>query len=97
MKDNFINVSDIVQEGSYQELSVAGHGATFTEAQTYCLVGGVVLIVFLVFAYVLIKTYILKSCSGCKRLLQCEKDIADLKTTNKLTKEIVEALRGLKK
>lgn len=40
----------------------------------------VVLIFFLTFIYLLIKTFINKSCAGCKRLAKCEKEIKEIKT-----------------
>ena len=48
----------------------------------YFAIGGIFLtiIIFLAFIYLLIKTYINKSCIGCKRLARCEKEIKEIKT-----------------
>ena len=72
------NVEGITQEYLGMEL---------TEPQMYFAIGGffVTIIVFLSFIYLLTKTFINKSCIGCKRLAKCEQKIKDIEERMELS------------
>lgn len=73
---------NITQSGTEQTISGSIHDIGITSTQFYSVLFAftVVLIFFLTFIYLLIKTFINKSCVGCKRLIKCEKEIKEIKT-----------------
>ena len=74
------NFGNITQSGTEQTINADAFDADITPAQFYCVLGSltIILIVFLTFLYLLFKTFINKSCVGCKRLAKCEKNIKDI-------------------
>ena len=72
---------NITQSGTEQEIVGNIHDIGITSMQFYSVLFALTLIViaFLSFIYLLIKSYINKSCAGCKRLGKCEKEIKELK------------------
>ena len=64
------------------DLEQYGMGFAISDTMIIC---ATVLIVA-VFLYLLLKSYINKSCSGCKRLKNCEKEIKEIKENLKAGK-----------
>lgn len=75
-------LENITQSGTEQTINMDAVVTDLTPGQMYFAIGGIFLtiIIFLAFIYLLIKTYINKSCIGCKRLARCEKEIKEIKT-----------------
>jgi|GEM_PF-6001376 len=78
---NIQNFENVMQSGSTQEINANIKDIGFTEAQGYCIIAGFfLLVIFMIFCIKEIaKTYVTKSCAGCKRLKKAEKEITELK------------------
>ena len=82
-------VKDISQD--YNEI-----GLTSTQFYSVLFAFTTLLLFFLTFIYLLIKTYLNKSCAGCKRLKKCEKEIKEIKTNLEVGKYLdFEVLREI--
>lgn len=78
-------LNNIYQSGTTSDIDLAAHYAGLTSEQFYCVVVCATFILS-VLIYMIISTirgYVTKSCVGCRRLIQCEKDIKDIKIRQK--------------
>ena len=69
----------IVDNGSTAD--IVGYSVGITSTQFYSVLFAIttILLFVLTFIYLLIKTYVNKSCAGCKRLKKCENEIKEIK------------------
>lgn len=74
------NIPNNTFKGTVDGITQEYMGLDLTSGQMYFAIGGFFLtvILFLFIMYFLFKTFINKSCVGCKRLAKCEKDIKDI-------------------
>lgn len=101
------NVTNFTQSGTSQVIEVEANNLGFTGYQTYCLIFGLIFLASLsiVLVYKLIKYFVNKSCAGCSRLANCEKEIINIRKQLRLNecvdaesiKEMSEQLKELKK
>lgn len=74
------NIQNNTFSGSVEDITQEYFGLELTEPQMFFAIGSlfITVIFFFTFIYLLIKTYITKSCVGCKRLAKCEKRIKEI-------------------
>lgn len=100
------SLNNVTQSGTSQVIDLNAEAIGMTGGQTYCVIIGFVFMVCFALAliYLLIKTFINKSCAGCNRLRNCEKEIVNMKKQMSINgyidgdsiKEILEQVKELR-